>query len=164
MNALKALAAKNLWSRPEKIVKLHEAIVNSVWKYGCVAFAGMPESLWQKLRQIHAASLKSYAGVPQCVGYDTICNHLGVQDIKTELLSFGKKRLRAFITFSPFGRETLQNRTATTNTSYRGPINSLISNEERDILLTWPRSDFLVLLLVLIMCLFCVRSTIQERS
>ena len=72
VNALKSLAAKSIWRRPDWILKLHEAVVNSVWKYGCIAYSGMGQHLWDRLKRVHSQCIKSYTGVPQYVGYETI--------------------------------------------------------------------------------------------
>ena len=135
INALKSISAKSIWRRPDWVIKLHEAVVNSIWKYGSVAFAGMNESTWGKLRKLHASCLKSYAGTPQFIGYETICDHLGVKDIRSEIMDYAKKRIIAMVSFSPFGRQCLEARADPNETSYRGPINSLITNEQRDLLL-----------------------------
>ena len=129
VNALKSLAAKSICRRPDWILKLHKAVVNSVWKYGCIAYSGMGQHLWDRLKRIHSQCIKSYTGVPQYVGYETIINHLGLNDIKTELQTFARKRLLAILQFSPLGRAILEKRSET-ETIYHSPTMTLLTNEE----------------------------------
>ena len=97
----------------------------------------MEQHLWDKLHKFHSKCVKSYAGVPYYVSYGTVCDHLGILEIKTELLSFAKKRLLAILNFTPFGREIINNRTDPDTTSYKCSTNCLITNEEVGLLFHW---------------------------
>ena len=130
--ALKALAAKSIWRRPDWILKLHESIVNSIWKYGSVAFAAMCEEQWSKIQKVHANCVKSYAGVPQYVSYETVRNHLGIHDIKTNILNAAKKRILAITAYSPFGRKLVEDTFIQSANNYKGPIATVINAEDRE--------------------------------
>ena len=128
INAIKRLAAKSLWRNPEWILKIHEATVNSIWKYGSVAYATMGLNLWDKIIKCHSRALKSYCGVPNFINYNLLCDRIGIIDIKEEILQFTKKRLAAIIAFSPFGPALLLNRQDTVTGTYKSDTETLISD------------------------------------
>ena len=130
INALKKLAAKSLWRRPEWVVKLHESVVSSIWRYGSIAYANMGEHLWEKLVRCHSRSIKSYCGVPNFVNYNAVCDQMGVKQIKDDLLSFGKKRLLSIIAFSPLGKKLIENRRQNVVGLYKSPTEVLIDDVE----------------------------------
>ena len=130
INALKKLAAKSLWRRPEWVVKLHESVVSSIWRYGSIAYANMGEHLWEKLVRCHSRSIKSYCGVPDFVNYNAVCDQMGVKQIKDDLLSFGKKRLLSIIAFSPLGKKLIENRRQNVVGLYKSPTEVLIDDVE----------------------------------
>ena len=81
ISALKSISAKSTWSHPERVIKLHDAVVNSIWKYGSVAYVSMNACLWDKLKKIHSSCVKFYCGVPSYTSYDTLCHHTGIKSI-----------------------------------------------------------------------------------
>ena len=97
IGALKSLSAKSIWRHPEWVLKLHDAVANSIWKYGSIAFAAMGEHLWDKLKKTHARCVKFYCGAPSFAGYETVCNHASIKTIKDELRDHAKKRITAMI-------------------------------------------------------------------
>ena len=134
INALKSLAAKSIWKHPKWILKIHDAVVNSIWKYGAPAFCAMGPHLWDKITRCHARAARSYCGVPSFVSYQTVCDHLGIDPIKEELISFAKKRIKNLIAFSPFGRELINTRRTAVQGIYKSVIESIISDEEADLM------------------------------
>ena len=133
INALKYLSAKSLWRKPEWVVSLHDAVINSIWKYGCLFFVGMDEFLWARFDKLHSKCVKSYAGVPNYVNYGTVCNHLSIRKIRDELGFFAKKRLMAILTFSPFGKEIIDSRVNPEITNYKSATN-VLTNEEAELI------------------------------
>ena len=132
INALKSLAAKSIWQHTDWILKVHNAVVNSIWKYGAPAFSSMGPHLWDKITKSHARAVRSYAGVPNFVNYETICDHLGINSIKDEIISFARKRIKNIISFSPFGRELLNARRSTVHGIYKSVTEVVISNEDAE--------------------------------
>ena len=130
INALKRLAAKSVWQRPEWILKLHDAVVNSIWKYAAIVTCTAKKSLWENIIKCHSRCIKSYCGIPNCVSYERICDVIGIKSIKLELMDFGRKRMRAFIAFSPFGRKILSERRANVTGLYKSPSEILIDDTE----------------------------------
>ena len=132
INALRRLSAKNIWRNPSWILSLHEAVINSIWKYGCLAFAPMGNHLWDRITSLHASAIKSYCGVPRCTGYLVLCDHIGIRPIKDELLAFAKKRLRSIAAFSPFGPVIISQRRKQVTGNYKSPSEVLIHDHEID--------------------------------
>ena len=130
INALKRLAAKSLWRNPEWILKLHEATVNSIWKYGSVAYATMGANLWDTIIKCHSRALKAYCGVPNFISYNLLCDRIGVKDIKEEMLSFAKKRLNAIVAFSPFGPALVSKRRDNVMGIYKSVTETLMTDGE----------------------------------
>ena len=130
INALKRLAAKSVWQRPEWILRLHDAVVNSIWKYAAVVTCTVKVKLWDDIVKCHARSTKAYCGVPNCVSYERLCDTVGIKPIKQELLDFGRKRLRAIISFSPFGERILRQRRQNATGIYKSPSEILIDDSE----------------------------------
>ena len=82
------IAVKSIFKRPDWTVRLHKSVVGSIWKYGSVAFVGMDEYLWEKLRKCHLFCMKLYLGVPNYVNYETVCDHIGIDNIRDALTKF----------------------------------------------------------------------------
>ena len=135
INALKRLAAKSIWKNPQWILRVHEAVVNSIWKFGVIGYATAGVGIWNTIIQCHSRCVKAYCGLPNYVGYSTVCNALGIKNIKDELLAFGKKRLCAIAAFSPFGPEIMTNRRFDATGIYKSPSEVLLNNDEARILL-----------------------------
>ena len=62
-----------------------------------VDFAGpvlttMKNSLWTKLEKVHARAIKSFAGIPNYVGYDMICNQLFVERWRKSTMEAANRR------------------------------------------------------------------------
>ena len=134
INAIKRLAAKSIWRNPKWILRLHEAVVNSIWKFGVLGYATAGVGIWDKITKCHSRCIKAYSGLPNYVGYETICNALGIKTIKDELMSFGKKRLRSIAAFSPFGPEILNGRRPNASGVYKSPSEVLLDDTEIDTL------------------------------
>ena len=130
INALKRLAAKSIWQRPEWILKIHDAVVNSIWKYAAVVTCTVKKSLWDNIVKCHARSIKAYCGVPNSMSYERLCDTIGIKPIKQELMEFGQKRLRAIISFSPFGERILGCRRQNVTGLYKSPSEVLIDDAE----------------------------------
>ena len=135
INAIKWLAAKSIWRNPQWIMSIHNAVVNSIWQFGAVAYATAGTNVWNKIIQCHSRCVKAYCGLPNYVSYERVCNALSIKDIQSELLAFGKKRLCAMAAFSPFGPEILANRRQGATGIYKSPSEVLISDDEARILL-----------------------------
>ena len=134
INALKRIAAKSIWRKPEWILKLHKAVVQSIWQYAAVVTCTVKKSLWDNITKCHARSMKAYCGVPNCVSYERLCDTMGISQIKDELMSFGRKRLLAIISFSPFGDKILSARRQNVTGLYKSPSEVLITDAEARVL------------------------------
>ena len=132
-HALKRLAAKSAHENPRWITKLHEALINSVWKYGSVAYCSMSNAMWEKLRKCHAHCVKAYTGVPNYTSYSLVCDTLGVKEIRDEICSFAKKRLISMIRFSPLG-QTIIKRDTSTPTIYKSVSDVLLEDVDLQLL------------------------------
>ena len=132
INALRRLSAKNIWRNPTWILSLHEAVVNSIWKYGSLAYAPMGNHLWDRITSLHASAIKSYCGVPRCTGYSVLCDHIGIGPIKEELLAFARKRLSSIAAYSPFGQGIISQRRKLVTGIYKSPSEVLIHDHEVD--------------------------------
>ena len=130
IHAIKRLAAKSIWRNPTWILKLHESVVTSIWRFGAIAYANMSVNLWEQLTKCHSRSVKAYCGLPNFVSYNAICDQLGIKQIKDELLHFGKKRLLSIATFSPFGPEILSNRRAAVSGLYKSSTEILLNDAD----------------------------------
>ena len=84
----------------------------------------MKENVWECITKVHARCIKSYAGVPNYASYATVTKLLG---IKT---AFGRKRLLAIISFSPFGPEVVQNRRMNAHGCYISNSETLLTDAE----------------------------------
>ena len=126
-HALKKLAAKSAFSKPTMVVRLHEALVNSIFKYGAVAYAGMSDAMWERIRKCHARCVKSYVGLSNFTSYELVCDTLGIKQIKDEICDFARKRITNMIQFSPLGK-TLVKRSSTPSIIYKTPSETLISD------------------------------------
>merc|ERR1712074_60868 len=49
INALKRIAAKSIWRKPEWILKLHKAVVQSIWQYAAIVTCTVKKSLWDSI-------------------------------------------------------------------------------------------------------------------
>ena len=136
INAIKRIAAKSIWRNPERILRLHESVVNSIWKFGALTYATAGVKLWESITKCHARCIKAYCGLPNFVGYNTLCEQLGIKPIKEELIDFGKKRLTAIIAFSPFGPNILNSRRTNITGIYKSPSEILLDDEEAGTLLS----------------------------
>ena len=130
IQALKRIAAKSIWQNPEWVLRLHKAVVHSIWQYAAVVTCTVTKRLWESITKCHAQSIKAYCGVPNCVKYEKLCDTIGINTIKTELLNFGKKRLTAMISFSPFGERILSQRRSNVSGLYKSPSEILITDDE----------------------------------
>ena len=135
INAIKRLAAKSIWQNPQWIHRIHNSVVNSMWQFGVIAYCTANLSIWKKITTCHSRSIKAYCGVPNFVSYERVCNALGIKDIKTDLLTFGKKRLCAIAAFSPFGPKIIENRKLNAAGIYKSPTEVLLDDNEAQILL-----------------------------
>ena len=133
IHALKRLSAKSTFSNPKRIMQLHEALVNSVFKYGSVAYAGMSDAMWDRLQKCHAGCVKAYVGMPNYVSYSLVCDTLGVKKIKEEILDFARKRIIAMINFSPLSGSLIK-RCDISSQIYKSASEAAISNDELDLL------------------------------
>ena len=131
-HALKRLSAKSACENPTRVIRLHEALVHSVWKYGSIAYASMGEAMWERMRRCHAHCVKAYAGVPNFVSYELVCDTLGVRRIKDEICQFAKKRLVNMIRFSPLGGDLIKrgNPSTTVSSIYRCPSDVLLNDSD----------------------------------
>ena len=123
-------AAKSIWQKPSRILKLHESVVTSIWRFGAMAYANMNSSLWEQIRKCHIRSIKAYCGLPNFVGYCAICNQLGIKQIKDELLESGKKRVLSIAAFSPFGQEIILNRRTAASGLYKSSTEILLDDAD----------------------------------
>ena len=135
INAIKRLAAKSIWRNPQWILSIHNAVVNSIWQFGVVAYATAGTGMWNKIIKCHSRCVKAYCGLPNYVSYERVCDALGIRDIKNDLLAFGKKRLCATAAFSPFGHTILANRRRDVTGIYKSPSEVLINDQEARIML-----------------------------
>ena len=131
--ALKKLSAQSVWRHPEWILKLHECVINSVWKYGALAYAAMGRHLWDKIRTQHSRSVKGYAGVPSYTSYSLLCDQLGIKEIEEELKTFAKKRIAAILAFSPFGKDIVS-KWRDPSTTYKSPVGLLFEKTEAQLM------------------------------
>ena len=118
------------------ILRLHESVVNSIWKFGALTYATAGVKLWESITKCHARCIKAYCGLPNFVGYNTLCEQLGIKPIKEELINFGKKRLTAIIAFLPFGPKILNSRRTNITGIYKSPSEILLDDEEAGTLLS----------------------------
>ena len=139
--AIKRIAAKSQWRNINWILRLHESVVGSIWKYAAIGYANMGQHLWDGINKVHARCIKSYVGVPNYASYYTVCRLLGLQTAKDELLAFGRKRLFAIIAFSPFGPGIIQNRRQNVQGSYKSISETLIDDAEISTTLFSPDLD-----------------------
>ena len=128
INALKRLSAKSVFKYPDWVLKIHDAVINSIWKYGCIGYIGMSMHLWERLTRCHAYAVKGYCGIPKYVGYQTVCDALGLKNVRDDLMSFAKKRIGTIVSFSPFGRTLLENRRSNATGIYRSPTEVVFSD------------------------------------
>ena len=135
INAIKRLAARSIWRNPQWILSIHNAVVSSIWQFGVVAYATAGSNVWNKIVQCHSRCVKAYCGLPNYVSYEQVCNVLSIRDIQSELMAFGKKRLCAMMTYSPFGPEVLANRRYDATGIYKSPSEVLLNDAEARILL-----------------------------
>ena len=136
INAIKRIAAKSIWRNPERILRLHESVVNSIWKFGALSYATAGVKLWDSITKCHARCIKAYCGLPNFVGYNTLCEQLGIKPIKDELMAFGKKRLTSIVAFSPFGPNILRNRRRNITGIYKSPSEILLDDQDAGILMS----------------------------
>ena len=127
-HALRKLAAKSTFSNPTTVMRLHEALVNSIFKYGAVAYAGMSDAMWERIKKNHARCVKSYVGLSNFVSYDLVCDTLGIRQIKDEICNFARKRITSMIQFSPLGKNLLK-RSDSRSVIYKTPSEVLISDD-----------------------------------
>ena len=130
INAVKRIAAKSKWRNIEWLLRLHESVIGSIWRYASIGYSTMGEHLWDKINKVHARCIKAYAGVPNYASYNTVCRLLGLQTAKQDLLSFGRKRLDAIIAFSPFGPEIIGKRRMNAQGPYRSNSEILLNDAE----------------------------------
>ena len=130
VNALKRLAAKSIWQRPEWILKLHDAVINSIWKYAAIVTCTASKSLFDSITKFHARCVKSYCGIPNCVSYEKVCDTIGIKTIQQELMDFAKKRMKSMIAFSPFGDQIVRNRRSNVTGIYKTPSEVLMDDDD----------------------------------
>merc|ERR1711944_185968 len=99
-------------------------------KFGVIGYATAGVGIWNTIIKCHSRCVKAYCGLPNYVGYSTVCNALGIKNIKDELLAFGKKRLCAIAAFSPFGPEIMTNRQFDATGIYKSPSEVLLNDNE----------------------------------
>ena len=90
----------------------------------------LPSGEWDNIVKCHARSIKAYCGVPNSMSYERLCDTIGIKPIKQELMEFGKKRLKAIISFSPFGERILRCRRQNVTGLYKSPSEVLIDDAE----------------------------------
>ena len=130
ISAVKRIAAQSRWTNLDRITRLHESVVASIWKYGAIAYVGAKEQQWQKLKKLHARCIKSYCGLSNYISYETVCDHLNVKPIMTDLFDFARKRLIAILSFSPLGLGVIQSHTVSNSCFYTSPIDALMTRFE----------------------------------
>ena len=133
IHALKKLAAKSTFSKPTMVLRLHEALVNSIFKYGAVAYAGMSNAIWERIRKCHARCVKAYVGMPNFVSYGLICDSLGVKQIREEICDFARERIISMILFSPLGKKLIK-RSDAVSIIYKTPSETLMNGATLDLL------------------------------
>ena len=129
VHALKKLSAKSTFSNPMEVMRLHEALVNSVFKYGSIAYAGMSNAMWDRIKTCHSRCVKAYVGIHNYVSYELVCDTLGIRQIRDEICSFAKKRIINMIRFSPLGTSLIK-RGDVQSAIYKTPSEVLISDNE----------------------------------
>ena len=130
INAIKRIGAKAKWRNIEWLLRLHESVVGSIWKYAAIGYSNMSENLWDSINKVHARCIKSYAGVPNFASYATVTKLLGIKTAKEELLAFGRKRLLDIAAFSPFGPEIIQSRRMNVQGCYKSNTEILLTDAE----------------------------------
>ena len=129
IQALKKLSAKSTFKNPTNILRLHESLVNSILKYGSIAYAGMSEAMWERVKTCHARCVKAYVGLPNYVSYELVCDTLGIKQIKDEIFQFAMKRIISMISFSPL-KEKLIKRSSRQSAIYRTPSEAILNDNE----------------------------------
>ena len=121
INNLRNLSAKSRWSHPGKVIKFFESLVESVATYSAPCFLAMKNSLWKRLEQVHARSMKSFAGVPNYIGYDLVCDQLLIDNWPEKIKKAAIKRIKGILLTSPFGREMIH-MASKNNSTYDSPV------------------------------------------
>ena len=137
IHLLKCISAKDRWANPREVLKFVDAIVTSVFAFATPCCITMKSSLWAKLDAIHARAVKSIAGVANFVGYERVCNQLGIERWSSALKSAAFARIEGILKDSPHGAEMLQSNPKGRQT-YDSPISLLLDHRRRILQLQQP--------------------------
>jgi hypothetical protein len=100
LNLLKALSGCTSIKDPTFLLKLYKSLIQSIFKYGCIAYINAADVHQSKLQKIQNSALRSFLALSAFVSQKLLHNASGLTPIYSHLKEFATHRFNKLISTS----------------------------------------------------------------